>query len=219
VIRALVAAVIVAAGVGVTAADPMMPSGVYVVDGDTIEALGSAFGASASTPRSSVSTLLERVLAARATSRLRQMIQLSNDIDLQIVDCSCRPGTAGTMACNYGRSCGYLTVDGQDVGDVLIAENLAHPLVCGKYSCPRRQSWCPSFAEDTSYYIANDAGTLVCGPIRGLPERLRQSRDFDGDPSRLVFREHFRLPRFGFVVPGVDVRERLPIGVPDELLY
>jgi hypothetical protein len=25
----------------------------------------------------------------------------------------------------------YVTVDGQDVGDVLIAENLAHPLMCG----------------------------------------------------------------------------------------
>jgi hypothetical protein len=36
-----------------------------------------------------------------------------------------------------------LRVDGKDVGDVLIAENLAHPYVCGKYSCPRRQSWCP----------------------------------------------------------------------------
>jgi endonuclease YncB( thermonuclease family) len=72
---------------------------------------------------------LERMLAARATSRLRQMIQLSTDIDLQIVDCACRPGTQGTMACNYGRACGYLTVDGQDVSDTLIAENLAHPLV------------------------------------------------------------------------------------------
>jgi hypothetical protein len=71
------------------------------------------------------------------------MVQLSNDIDLQIVDCSCRPGTAGTMACNYGCACGYLTVDGEDVGDVLIAERLAHPLMCGKHSCPRRQSWCP----------------------------------------------------------------------------
>jgi hypothetical protein len=28
-------------------------------------------------------------------------------------------------------------------GDVLIGENLAHPLICGKYSCPRRESWCP----------------------------------------------------------------------------
>jgi hypothetical protein len=27
------------------------------------------------------------------------------------------------MACHYGRSCGYLTIDGRDVGDVLIAEN------------------------------------------------------------------------------------------------
>jgi hypothetical protein len=44
------------------------------------------------------------MLAARATSRLSQMIQLSNAIDLQIVDCSCRPGTVGTMACNYGRA-------------------------------------------------------------------------------------------------------------------
>jgi micrococcal nuclease len=43
------------------------------------------------------------------------------------------------MTCNYGRACGYLTVDGQDVGDVLIAEHLAHLLACGKYSCPLRQ--------------------------------------------------------------------------------
>jgi hypothetical protein len=28
-----------------------------------------------------------------------------------------------------------LTVDGEDVGDTLMSENLAHPLVCGRYSC------------------------------------------------------------------------------------
>jgi micrococcal nuclease len=71
------------------------------------------------------------------------MIKMGDDIDLQIVECSCRPGTEGTMACNYKRACGYLTVDGQDVGNVLIAESLAHPLVCGKYSCPRRKPGCP----------------------------------------------------------------------------
>jgi DNA-binding GntR family transcriptional regulator len=81
--------------------------------------------------------------AARLEAEASQMIQLSSDIDLQIVDCSCRPGTAGTIACNYGRACGYLTIDGQDAGDVLIAENLAHPLMCGEYSCPHKQSWCP----------------------------------------------------------------------------
>jgi hypothetical protein len=31
-----------------------------------------------------------------------------------------------TLACNYGRACGYLTVDGRDVGNVLVAEKLAH---------------------------------------------------------------------------------------------
>jgi hypothetical protein len=35
------------------------------------------------------------------------------------------------MACNWKRACGYLTVDGRDVGDLLISENLAHPYVCG----------------------------------------------------------------------------------------
>jgi endonuclease YncB( thermonuclease family) len=127
-------------------ADAIKPSDIYVVDGDTIDALGKRIrlvGFDAPELGDHAHCGLERMLAARATSRLRQMIQLSTDIDLQIVDCSCRPGTAGTKACNYGRACGYLTVDGQDVGDVLIAENLAHPLACGKYSCPKRQSWCP----------------------------------------------------------------------------
>jgi hypothetical protein len=47
---------------------------------------------------------------------------------------------------------------------------------------------------------------------RGLPERLKQPRDFDGDPSRLVLRQHLRPPRFGFAPSGVDVCERLPVG-------
>jgi endonuclease YncB( thermonuclease family) len=127
-------------------ADAIEPSDIHVTDGDTIQVHGKHIrlvGFDAPELGEHAHCRLERMLAARATSRLWQMIQNSGDIDLQIVDCSCRPGTAGTMACNYGRACGYLTIDGQDVGDVLIAENLAHPLVCGKYSCPRRQTWCP----------------------------------------------------------------------------
>jgi endonuclease YncB( thermonuclease family) len=127
-------------------ADAVKAADVHVIDGDTIDAVGKRIrlvGFDAPELGDHAHCGLERMLAARATSRLRQMIQLSNDIDLQIVDCSCRPGTAGTMSCNYGRACGYLTIDGQDVGDVLIAENLAHPLMCGKYSCPPRRSWCP----------------------------------------------------------------------------
>jgi hypothetical protein len=29
------------------------------------------------------------------------------------------------------------------VGDVLIAENLAHPLLCGQFSYPKHKAWCP----------------------------------------------------------------------------
>jgi hypothetical protein len=46
---------------------------------------------------------------------------------------------------------------------------------------------------------------------RGLPDR--QPRDFDGDRSRLVLCQHLRPPRFGFAPSGVDVCERLPVGV------
>jgi endonuclease YncB( thermonuclease family) len=127
-------------------ADAAKPADIYVVDGDTIEALGKRIrlvGFDAPELGRHARCGLERMLAARATSRLRQIVKSSVDIDLQIIDCSCRPGTEGTMACNYKRACGYLTVDGQDVGDVLISENLAHPYVCERYSCPRRKPWCP----------------------------------------------------------------------------
>jgi endonuclease YncB( thermonuclease family) len=150
--RTLATAGFLAASVGVLAADAVKPSGVHVVDGDTIEALGKRIrlvGFDAPELGQQARCGLERMLAARAASRLRQMISRADDIDLQIVECSCRIGTEGTKVCNYGRVCGYLTVDGQDVGDVLIAENLAHPLACGKYSCPPRQSWCP-LAPDAS---------------------------------------------------------------------
>jgi endonuclease YncB( thermonuclease family) len=131
-------------------ANAVKPADIYVVDGDTIEALGKRIrlvGFDAPELGGHARCALERTLAARAPSPVRQMIRTSDDIDLQIVECSCRPGTEGTMACNYKRACGYLTVDGQDVGDVLIAESLAHPLVCGKYSCPRRKPWCPSVSD------------------------------------------------------------------------
>jgi endonuclease YncB( thermonuclease family) len=129
-----------------TRADAVKASDVHVIDGDTIDALGKRIrlvGFDAPELGDHAHCGLERMLAPRATSRLRQMIQMINDIDLQILDCACRSGTAGTMACNYGGAFGYLTIDGQDVGDVVIAENLAHPLMCGKYSCPHKQSWCP----------------------------------------------------------------------------
>jgi hypothetical protein len=51
-------------------------------------------------------------------------------------------GTEGTPRCNHGRLCGVLTARGRDVGEILIGEGPAFPLVCGPTSCPPQQSWC-----------------------------------------------------------------------------
>jgi endonuclease YncB( thermonuclease family) len=83
----------------------------------------------------------ERILAAEATRRLRQLVA-GAELDLRRVPCACPRGTEGTGQCNYGRLCGTLTVRGQDVGTILIAEGLAERYVCGPTSCPPRKSWC-----------------------------------------------------------------------------
>jgi hypothetical protein len=49
------------------------------------------------------------------------------------------------------------------------------------------------------------------------PEQLRQPSNVGGNPSRLVLRQHLRSQRFGFVLSRADVRERLPVGVPDDM--
>lgn len=84
----------------------------------------------------------EAALGIRATERLRELVS-SGKTAVSQVACSCKPGTEGTDRCNHGRSCGILRVDGQDVGQTLIAEGLAVPFVCGRTSCPPTpRPWC-----------------------------------------------------------------------------
>jgi len=84
----------------------------------------------------------ERHLGDRATARLRDLVR-SSKLDFEFVACSCPPGTEGTPACNYGRRCGTLKANGQDVGLILIRENLAVPFVCGQTRCPPTpKPWC-----------------------------------------------------------------------------
>jgi endonuclease YncB( thermonuclease family) len=66
----------------------------------------------------------ERALAAKATGRLQQLVK-AGEPNLERVACACVPGTEGTRQCNHGRLCGRLSVDGRDVGSILIAEGLA----------------------------------------------------------------------------------------------
>jgi endonuclease YncB( thermonuclease family) len=124
-------------------ASPLHPGQIEVLDGDTIRVAGETFRLvgfdTPETYRAACSS--ERELGNRATFRLPQLVA-GGGLDLERVACACRSGTEGTPRCNYGRSCGALTVRGQDVGEVLIGEGLAHAYVCGRTVCPARQAWC-----------------------------------------------------------------------------
>ena len=119
---------------------------IQVVDGDTVRSNGQIFRlVGFNTPESGLNAQCssERALAAKATDRLQQLLA-KGAANLQRVACACDPGTEGTRRCNHGRLCGKLTVDGRDVGSILIAEGLAERFECWATSCPRRKDWCRS---------------------------------------------------------------------------
>lgn len=123
---------------------PYFSRGISVTDGDTVNVQGQAFrlvGFNApETYRAECAS--EKALGNRATSRLRSLLAAGN-VSLQPVACACPPGTEGTDACNYGRSCGILRAAGRDVGAILISEGLAVPFNCRGNSCPPTpRPWC-----------------------------------------------------------------------------
>ena len=82
------------------------------------------------------------VKSHEAKERLRQLLA-SGTPRLAKVPCACPPGTEGTSACNHGRSCGVLSVDGTDVAQTLIGEGLAVAFHCGSTGCPPLpRPWC-----------------------------------------------------------------------------
>ena len=92
------AIVVLALSAGLSVADPINPADVYVIDGDTIRVADRTVrlvGFDAPELGSRAHCGLERILAARATSRLRQLVRTGGDLDLKLIPCSCRPGTEG----------------------------------------------------------------------------------------------------------------------------
>lgn len=122
------------------------PADIRVIDGDTIRVFHRKpnvrlVGFNAPETRRA-RCKVERVLGGRATRRLRELVRTGH-LDFAFVPCACPPGTQGTRACNFGRRCGTLRVQGRDVGDILIGEGLAVPFVCGSTSCPKMpRPWC-----------------------------------------------------------------------------
>ena len=118
-----------------------------ITDGDTVQLFGASTGTRLigfNTPETFEPRCNEELaLGRQATGRLRDLVSTASQVELRLVACACAPGTQGTSECNFGRSCGVLTVDGRDVGKVLIAEGLAIRFQCGRTSCPPLpRPWC-----------------------------------------------------------------------------
>jgi len=126
-------------------AEPINANDISVVDGDTIDVQGSRYRMvgydtpEISTPRRKVSAG-ERGLAIIAKERFSELLQ-SGPLDLTEVRCACSESTIGTKKCNYGRKCGVLSLKGKNIGETLIAEELALPFVCSPTRCPRMPNW------------------------------------------------------------------------------
>ncbi|WP_271591998.1 thermonuclease family protein [Bradyrhizobium sp. CCBAU 65884] len=126
-------------------AAPIDANSILVVDGDTIRVgphryrLVGYDTPEIKTPRRKVSPD-ERALATVAKERFGELLR-SGALDLTEVACSCPASTIGTEKCNGGRNCGILLLNGKNIGETLIAEELAVPFVCGETECPAMPNW------------------------------------------------------------------------------
>jgi endonuclease YncB( thermonuclease family) len=123
------------------------PTSIYVIDGDTISLNDGRpnvrlIGFNAPETGSRARCEIERQRGEAAKQRLRELVSKGRP-EFHQVACSCPPGTEGTNACNFGRRCGTLRVNGVDVGSILVGEGLAVRFACGTTSCPTLpRPWC-----------------------------------------------------------------------------
>jgi endonuclease YncB( thermonuclease family) len=127
-------------------AEPITSSEIRVIDGDTIEARGAVYRmVGYDTPETATTRWRkvgrdEKALGLLAKERFQELIN-GGTLDLKEVPCSCPRSKIEDRTCNHGRKCAILTLNGKNIGDSLIAEELAVPLVCGKTRCTKMPNW------------------------------------------------------------------------------
>ena len=104
-------------------------SQIYVIDGDTIDVDGERYRLTGfDTPETyRAECESEKLRGDQATARLRALVRAATEISF----------AAQPSRDKYGRGLGSLSVDGQNVGDILIREDLAR-----RYSGGQRSTWC-----------------------------------------------------------------------------
>jgi endonuclease YncB( thermonuclease family) len=108
-----------------------MAGSISVVDGDTVRVHDKPVRLQGyDAPEIRGKCYHERTLAYKAKHRIEWYVHEGAKLKLN----------RGT--CGYGRACGTLTFEGKDVGELLIAEGLAAPMVCTGDVCPHKRNWC-----------------------------------------------------------------------------
>ena len=126
-------------------AEPISVAEITVVDGDTIDAHGQRYRMigydtpEVATPRRKVGPD-EKAVATIAKERFTELLN-SGPLDLSEVPCSCPAKKLLDGTCNHGRKCAILSLNGKNIGDTLIAEELAVPFICSATRCPRMPDW------------------------------------------------------------------------------
>lgn len=105
---------------------------VYVIDGDTVVRRGAHYRlVGFDTPElRNPRCPREHALAFQAMERTRYLFRTGAVI------------TDVGGNCAWGRRCAIATYRGHDLGDILISEGLAHPMICKSGICPPKESWC-----------------------------------------------------------------------------
>ncbi|GMO93553.1 thermonuclease family protein [Bradyrhizobium sp. TM239] len=131
---------------GIARAEPISANAIHVVDGDTIDVgdqryrmIGYDAPETGDVSWRGVSAD-EKALGQIARERLKELIR-TGPLDLGEVPCSCPVQKLRDGTCNHGRKCAILNLNGRNVGETLIGEELAVRFRCGRTRCEKMPNW------------------------------------------------------------------------------